>query len=292
MKKFQVLILIFVVLIAGALFFWNDILNFYSSLSLVLPGVEEGVGEFITKQIEKQILTPPPLRSGKENPEAFLTKEGVINWTNAQRQENGLPPLKENTKLNASAKLKVEDMFAKQYFAHNSPSGQGVADLAEKAGYDFIVIGENLASGNYKDDQDLVQAWMDSPGHRENILYDKYQEIGVWVQKGVFEGETTWLAVQHFGLPLSACPTPNDALKITIEENKNQLAGLKTELESLKAEIEPIRPKRDPDFYQKVRKYNEEVSQYNELLQKTESLMSSYNFQVQSFNQCVSQNQQ
>lgn len=187
MKKFQVLILIFAVLIAGALFFWNDISDFYASLSLVLPKVEEGVGEFLAKQIKKEILTPPPMRLVNENEVSFLTKEGVIKWTNIQRQQNGLSPLKENDKLNASAKAKVEDMFAKQYFDHYSPSGQGVADLAEKVGYDFVVIGENLALGNYEDDQDLVQSWMLSPGHRENILNDKYQEIGVWVQKGVFE---------------------------------------------------------------------------------------------------------
>jgi uncharacterized protein YkwD len=92
-------------------------------------------------------------------------------------------------------------MFENQYFAHESPTGEKVSDLAKKFGYDFLLIGENLAMGNFSSDEDLVLAWMESPGHRENILNEKYQEIGVAVKKGIFEGKEVWIAVQHFGLP-------------------------------------------------------------------------------------------
>ena len=134
-----------------------------------------------------------------------------------------MPALLENTKLDQSAELKAQDMLKNQYFAHTSPSGMAVGNLAEKVGYEFIAIGENLALGNFENDEALVQAWMDSPGHRANILNSRYQEIGVAVLKGVFEGRTTWLAVQHFGLPLSVCPSPQEGVKLTIDANQNKI---------------------------------------------------------------------
>src|SRR5262249_8345343 len=126
-----------------------------------------------------------PLRGGDASANVTLTQAGVIKWTNIQRQENGaLPALTVNAKLNESAQLKLKDMFAKQYFEHVSPSGVGPDGLANEVGYAYASIGENLALGNFADDRALVQAWMDSPGHRANILGKSYREIGVAVGKG------------------------------------------------------------------------------------------------------------
>lgn len=261
-------------------------IDFYKKLSLSLPEVEQGINN-ITKEIEKQVSTPPPLQATEESEESFLTKEGVIEWTNAQRKNNGLAPLKENLKLDLSAKIKAQDMFANQYFAHESPSGTGVSDLAENAGYDFIMIGENLALGNFENDEVLVQAWMDSPGHRANILNENYQEIGVSVIKGIYEGRTTWMAVQHFGMPVSACPQPDETLKAQIEENKIRADALQTELNILKNEIESARPRHKPDYNEKIDEYNNLVSQYNTLIAETKNIVAEYNLQVNSFNNCA-----
>src|SRR6185369_15716694 len=119
---------------------------------------------------------------------------------------SGLPALKENALLDKAAKKKLDDMFAQQYFEHINPQGKGPSDLAKSVGYDYIAIGENLALGNFKNDAELVQAWMDSPGHRANILNKQYTEIGVAVGQGTYEGKKTWLAVQEFGRPTSSCP--------------------------------------------------------------------------------------
>lgn len=115
------------------------------------------------------------------------------------RSENGLDKLKENPLLNAIAEERARDMFEKQYFAHDSPTGEGDADVAQRVGYRYKKIGENIAKGWYLNDKKLVDGWMQSPGHRKNILYSEYDEIGVAVVKGRFEGDEVIIGVQIFG---------------------------------------------------------------------------------------------
>jgi hypothetical protein len=287
MKKFKILILILVILLIGIFFFWDNILDFYSGLSLKLPQIEKGATGFFIEEVEKLISLPPPLKAEEGDPEAFLTSAGVIQWTNIQREKYGLPPLKENLRLNVSTEAKVYDMFENQYFSHDSPSGFGVGDLVTNVGYEFIAIGENLALGNFENDQVLVQGWMDSSGHRENILNSSYQEIGVAVKKSVFEGESTWLAVQHFGMPLSACFQPSEQLTIEIKANQNQIKQLQNTLDSLQKEIRLMRPKRGLVYKQKIEQFNALVEEYNILVDETKALISEYNSQVKLFNDCV-----
>ena len=289
MRKFKILFLVFALLLIGGLIFsfWDEFLSFYSKLPLKSPEIEKEIGDFLIKEVEKEVSAPPPLRAKEEVPESYLTRAGVIQWTNSQRAKYGLPPLKENSRLNVSAELKVQDMFENQYFAHLSPSGKGVKDLAEVVGYEFIAIGENLALGNFENDEVLVRAWMDSPGHRANILNPGYQEIGVAVQKGEFEGKTTWLAVQHFGRPLSACPQPEETLEAQIDSNQTEISKLQATLAKLESELRTVRLKRGPTYNQKVQEYNAFVSQYNNLVDETKALITNYNTQVKLFNQCV-----
>jgi uncharacterized protein YkwD len=239
---------------------------------------------------EPKVSAPPPLRAATTgSPDALLTKNGTISWTNAQRVDNNLPPLKENTLLNAAAAAKANDMFAKQYFAHVSPAGTGPSDLAKNAGYEFIAVGENLALGNFDGDKALVQAWMDSPGHRANILRAQYEEIGVAVVQGIYEGHKTWIAVQEFGRPLSSCPQPDEALKTTIETNQNILDEWQKALDVQKAQLDAMRPKRGFEYNQKVNEYNDFVNRYNALVAETKPLIIQYNTQTETFNACVKQ---
>ena len=287
MRKFKILLIILTIVLGGILFFWNDIIDFYSKFSLRLPQIEKEIFG-LAQEAEKQISTPPPLKAKIEVPQAFLTQAGVIKWTNIQREKYGLPPLKESPELDASTAIKTEDMFQKQYFAHISSTGEGVEGLAKTVGYEFIAIGENLALGNFRDDETLVQAWMDSPGHRENILSSQYQEIGISVLKCSFEEKITWLAVQHFGLSSTACPQPEETIKMTIESNQKQIEELAEALERLQIEIKTIKPKRGEVYIQKIEKYNVLVDKYNNLVNETEKLVNQYNNQVKIFNECVS----
>lgn len=288
MRKIGILILILVIIGAGLFFFRDNISDFYSELSLKLPQIEKGVTGFFVEEAERQISLPPPLKTEEENPEAFLTQAGVIRWTNFQREKYGLPSLQENFRLNVSAEAKTQDMFENQYFSHYSPSGSGVGDLVENVGYEFIAIGENLALGNFENDEALLQAWMDSPGHRANILNPIYQEIGVAVREGIFEGRSTWLAVQHFGMPLSACPQPDENLALEIEINQSEIRQLQNTLDSLQREIRSIRPKRGEIYQQKIEEYNSLVGEYNVLVDETKALISEYNSQVRLLNECAS----
>lgn len=287
MKSVKLSLIIFVIVLAGIFLFWNDLADFYFKIFVKLPQIEKGLTNFFIEKIEKQIATPPPLRAAKEASESFLTKAGVIELTNVQREKYGLPKLKENAKLNLSAELKVQDMFLQQYFAHDSPSGATVGNLADGAGYQFIAIGENLALGNFENDEVLVQAWMDSPGHRANILNNRYQEIGVMVLKGTFEGKSTWLAVQHFGLPLSVCPSPDETIKITITADQNKIDEISKELETLQTEIRTMSPKRGSVYQEKINQYNELVAEYNLLIDQAKLIINEYNRQVRLFNECL-----
>ena len=281
MKNKSLIVLVFIVLGVIAVF-REQFFDFSKKLSESKVDIENT----IIDEVKKEIFAPPPLRAKQEAAGANLTQGGVLSWTNENRKQNGLPALSANPALNLAAALKVNDMFGKQYFAHVSPSGLGPDHWVDEAGYKYVTIGENLALGNFKDDEELVRAWMDSPGHRANILNSRFTEIGVAVGEGVFEGKTTWLAVQVFGLPLSSCTEPSQTLKSRIDLLESQIDSLEDKLAELKAKIES-RNKRDPEYNQLVKEYNDLVAQYNGLIDEFKSLIGQYNGQVIEFNKCL-----
>ncbi|OGZ17916.1 MAG: hypothetical protein A2Z78_01785 [Candidatus Nealsonbacteria bacterium RBG_13_36_15] len=286
MKSFKY-ILILVLFLGFLYFFWADALNLFSNFLRNEELFSKKSLEVTVEEIKKEISSPPPLRATKESSESFLTKSGIIAWTNIQRNNLGLPPLTENKQLDTTALMKVKDMFENQYFAHDSPSGVTMVDLAESTGYRFIAIGENLALGNFENDKVVVQAWMDSPGHRANILSKKYTEIGVAVIKGTFEGEITWIAVQEFGLPLSTCPEPSSLLKEEIKHNGAELYKIEQELATARQKLQKIQPKWGSEYNRLVNEYNTLVGQYNTLSQATKNLIDQYNSQIREFNACI-----
>ena len=266
--------------------------EYLSSISVEPPKIRD-IKELASlpakETMQKAVSMPPPLRGTQEIFQSTLTQTGVTVWTNIQRASFGLPSLVGNVKLNAAAAAKVQDMFDNQYFAHVSPSGTEVGDIIEVTGYEYILVGENLALGNFKDDRALVEAWMDSPGHKENILNSSYTEIGVAVAKGTFEGKTTWLAVQEFGLPISVCPQSEDALAVQIDAHQALLDELEGVLDKTKTELQHMRPRQRSVYNKKVQEYNALVGEYNDLVSETKALVAAYNSQVQAFNQCAQQ---
>lgn len=127
-----------------------------------------------------------------------ITLEEVIELTNKERQKEGLPPLVTNTALENAAKLKAENMFSENYWAHFAPSGKTPWDFILGSGYKFSFAGENLAK-NFYTPKEVVSAWMASPTHRENLLNPKYKDIGIAVEDGVLNGQKTTLVIQMFG---------------------------------------------------------------------------------------------
>ena len=147
-----------------------------------------------------------------------ITVQKVLDQTNAERQKQGLSLLHYNSLLSESAAAKAEDMFANNYWSHNSPQGKTPWDFFKAVGYQYSIAGENLARDFY-DTETLMKAWMNSPTHRENILSSKYQEVGIGVVNGVLNGVKTTLVVQHFAAPLSG-EVAND-----IPSSNNQTLG-------------------------------------------------------------------
>lgn len=286
MTKFKIIIAGLLVLIGAGFYFKGDIQKFYYDILGGFEQIQKASLDSIAK-IEKHISLPAPIRAVVEVPQTLLTRSGTINWTNTQREQNNLPLLRENQRLNAAAEAKARDMFAKQYFEHVSPTGRGPADLADDANYEYLAIGENLALGNFGDDEKLVEAWMNSPGHRANILSKRYSEIGVAVMKGVFEGRTTWLAVQEFGRPLADCPEPEEELKSRIEQNNAEIDAMNQLLITKREELENTKPKRGPEYNAKVDEFNALVEKYNALVVETKTIIEQFNGRATVFNQCI-----
>jgi uncharacterized protein YkwD len=217
-----------------------------------------------------------------------LTKAGIIKETNRNRVEIGqVPPLIENTKLDMSAQKKIVDMFAKQYFEHISPSGVGVSDLASEVNYEYILVGENLALGNFKNNASLLDAWMNSPGHRANILNKNYTEIGIAVGQGNFEGKQIWLAVQHFGAPRNLCPTIDNILRGLIDLSQKNINEIQKDLLTRKGQIDSGVIVEGSTTNEQIVTYNNIVNTYNKLISDLKNKITEYNSQIKLYNNCV-----
>lgn len=295
--------------VLGALFFYTDAVNigsympfFDGETALAPPNGGEEESAFTAPVIpfretpqavetapkgEVQ-LSGPLLVSKQEVAESTLTKEGIFFWTNVERGKEGVRLLGTDAALDAVAKAKLIDLFDKQYFAHVSPDGKDVGDLAKEFGYEYIKVGENLALGNFESDFELVvNGWMQSAGHRANILNEDYEEIGVAVAEGVFEGRVTWIAVQVFGTSIDACPAVDDELKDAIDARNARLGVIADELDQMAEDIEKTVPKSGPEYRAKIDAYNAKVNEYNTLLEELKQWVAIYNNQVRAFNACV-----
>lgn len=290
MKKL-LLIGILVALLGATIVSRNFLANRFFRASQ-LPDIREEVKEAVVELLppeKKEISAPPPLRVAKESPVSLLTQAGVLAWTNAERTDRGLRPFTANAALHAVSRLRLEDMFQKQYFEHVSPQGIGAAQVAEQVGYEFIAIGENIALGNFENDKALVQAWMDSPGHRANIVSAKYTELGVWVGEGFFEGRRQWIAVQIFGLPRSACPAIDESLEAKIENLKIEIENREAEAKAMREELEGAEPRTREEreaYNKRVREYNAIVEEINAKILEAKNAVSEYNAIVTAVNDC------
>ena len=129
---------------------------------------------------------------------AQFTVQDLLLLTNIQRQQAGVGVLQLNDQLAYAAGLKAHDMLSKNYWAHNSPSGDTPWVFIKRAGYSYTYAGENLARG-FSNGQELINAWMASPSHRENMLSSHYNDVGFAIVSGNLLQEDTVLVVEMFG---------------------------------------------------------------------------------------------
>ena len=127
------------------------------------------------QQVEAPVKQTPTTNANQSVSEF---EKQVVDLTNAERQKAGLKPLAIHSQLMNVAEAKSADMAKNNYFSHNSPTYGSPFDQIKAAGISYRAAGENIAQGQRTPAQ-VVQAWMDSPGHRANILNANFTHIGV-----------------------------------------------------------------------------------------------------------------
>ncbi|WP_342573077.1 CAP domain-containing protein [Solibacillus sp. FSL K6-1781] len=134
------------------------------------------------QQVEAPVKTP----SNNVSQSVSEFEKQVVDLTNAERAKEGLKPLEMHSPLMEVAQAKSEDMAKNNYFSHTSPTYGSPFDQIKSAGISYRSAGENIAQGQ-RTPQQVVQAWMESPGHRQNIMNANYTHIGVgFVENGYY----------------------------------------------------------------------------------------------------------
>lgn len=150
------------------------------------------------------IPTPPPVVTPTPTPTPGnnATEQAIFNLVNQNRQQQGLAPLSLNAKLNEAAKIQADQMVALRTMDHNLPGAQypGLVDRINHVGYRYATAGENIAYG-YSDANSVMNGWMNSSGHRANILNTSYTEMGVAVS---YTPEGIPYYAQVFGRPANS----------------------------------------------------------------------------------------
>lgn len=170
-----------------------------------------------------------------------ITVDQVVSQINARRLGQGLAPFQYSQMLSQAAAGKAQDMFNNNYWAHISPSGTTPWQFISGAGYSYTYAGENLAK-DFSNTDRLMQAWMDSPTHKANIISDKYTETGIAVVAGNLQGTDTVLVVQMFassGQTVGSVPTESTP-QVAVATPTPEVAGDQIAEVPLIAQVEEI----------------------------------------------------
>ena len=176
-----------------------------------------------------------------------ITAEAMIKLTNQSRIESGLENLSVNSKLTAAALLKAGDMLEFDYFDHTSPAGIDPWHWIGLAGYGYRYAGENLAI-DFATAEGTHRALMESSSHRDNILNSRFEEIGVAVLKGEFDGSDSTIVVEMFASPLSYNYNGSEISEGAKIENEIGIENDKTKVE-LEIKLKPqLKPESESKF--------------------------------------------
>ncbi|GGF96604.1 CAP domain-containing protein [Paenibacillus abyssi] len=133
---------------------------------------------------QKPVNTPPAGNAGSGsvvNQDAFAAQ--VVKLVNQERAKAGLPALVSDPALTRVAMDKAKDMYNNNYFSHTSPTYGSPFDMMRSYGIQYSYAGENIASGQ-QSPQQVMNSWMNSSGHRANIMSKNFKKIGVAYYKG------------------------------------------------------------------------------------------------------------
>lgn len=148
---------------------------------------------------------------------ANLDRGELLQYTNQDRSDNHVSSLRFNPELNQAAQNKADDMVKNNYWAHNSPGGKTPWTFILGSGYQFQQAGENLAYG-FDTSASVIQAWMNSPEHRANMLDSNFEEVGFGIAESpdyIGHGPEL-IVVAEYGEPLIAVPGQSDNTPRTV----------------------------------------------------------------------------
>lgn len=162
---------------------------------------EGAIDEPIILELENPALPEMPLSSDSEDPSPIESNarsttsviQEVLNLVNQERGKAGKSPLRLHSQLNASAQAHSNDMARNNFMSHAGSDGSSMGDRMKRHGYNFRAAAENVAAGQ-SSPQDVMRSWMNSPGHRQNILNGNYRDIGIGYARG---NKIYW--TQNFG---------------------------------------------------------------------------------------------
>jgi uncharacterized protein YkwD len=196
-------IIILSCLVFGALYFKNDLFKSFSFVKNILQQTknifqDEG-SENVQDEKNSYKLKTLQDKNKNVNPQKFEgTEEAIITLINKERFDLGLKPLDKSKRLMASALAKAKDMKRGRYFEHVSRQKIQPWFFVEQAGYQYEKFGENIAQ-DYLSANSVHKAFMDSQGHRRNILEGEFKDVGVAIIPMETGDGFKYIIVEHFG---------------------------------------------------------------------------------------------
>lgn len=132
------------------------------------------------ESVSEEAAEVTPTKPAESTQDASLSaiEQAVLDLTNVERQKAGLKPLQADQNLMNSARQKSTDMASNGYFSHTSPTYGSPFDQMKANGVTYKSAAENIAMGQ-RSAEEVVQGWMESPGHRQNILTPEFTHIGI-----------------------------------------------------------------------------------------------------------------
>ncbi|MEW9501819.1 CAP domain-containing protein [Jeotgalibacillus marinus] len=142
------------------------------------PQVENPKAQKVAQSSTEQEVAPKESTQQDDATNVSSFEQQVVELTNVERNKEGLDALQLDTQLSNVAKDKSKDMQQNQYFDHTSPTYGSPFDMMKAYGVNYRSAGENIAMGQ-RSPEEVVQAWMNSEGHRKNIMSSSYTHIGI-----------------------------------------------------------------------------------------------------------------
>ncbi len=171
---------------------WANYLLFILLIAIVAGGivyfVKPDAAEKVASAVASEAAQRAEQRAADKAEKQDLHERHIVTLTNIEREKRGLHPLLWDSDLRDIARSHSKDMAENDYFAHRNKVGDGATERGIKAGYSCrkpgtIGLGENIHFG-LTDPEYTVQSWMDSPGHRENMLDPTYDRVGIGIHEG------------------------------------------------------------------------------------------------------------